>query len=187
MRVIPAIDLTPHSYTNMSRSDSRRCPHCGAITVLDSGSALVVLSPYKLPRLSVSRDTIIRCRLCDADGAEAFAWLCEGAIDLLLINLKLPGGMSDLEIAEGARAYQPDAAVLILTGAASLQTPWAIHPRIISRPCSRRPVHRTSWSRWRRLSRSSTRFTGSKRSAQPLCAPGRRGRTVDRRVHEREL
>jgi len=55
-----------------------------------------------------------------ADGAEAFAWLREGAFDLLLIDLKLPGGVSGLEIAEGARAYQPDAAVLILTGSSEL-------------------------------------------------------------------
>jgi DNA-binding NtrC family response regulator len=56
-----------------------------------------------------------------ADGAEAFAWLRQGAFDLLLIDLKLPGGVSGLEIAEYARAYQPDAAVLILTGSSELE------------------------------------------------------------------
>jgi DNA-binding response OmpR family regulator len=56
-----------------------------------------------------------------ADGAEAFAWLRQGTFDLLLIDLKLPGGVSGLEIAEGARAYQPDAVVLILTGSSELE------------------------------------------------------------------
>jgi DNA-binding response OmpR family regulator len=55
-----------------------------------------------------------------ADGAEAFAWLRKGAFDLLLIDLGLPGGVSGLDIAQGARAYQPDAAVLILTGSSEL-------------------------------------------------------------------
>jgi CheY-like chemotaxis protein len=55
-----------------------------------------------------------------ADGAEAFTWLREGVFDLLLIDLGLPGGVSGLEIAQGARVYQPDAAVLILTGSSEL-------------------------------------------------------------------
>jgi DNA-binding response OmpR family regulator len=56
-----------------------------------------------------------------ADGAEAFAWLRQGTFDLLLIDLKLPGGVSGLEIAESARTSQPDAAVLILTGSSELE------------------------------------------------------------------
>jgi DNA-binding response OmpR family regulator len=55
-----------------------------------------------------------------ADGAEAFARLRQGAFDLLLIDLGLPGGVSGLEIAQRARASQPDAAVLILTGSSEL-------------------------------------------------------------------
>jgi DNA-binding response OmpR family regulator len=51
-----------------------------------------------------------------ADGAEAFVWLRQGTFDLLLIDLGLPGGVSGLEIAQRAGAYQPEAAVLILTG-----------------------------------------------------------------------
>jgi DNA-binding response OmpR family regulator len=58
--------------------------------------------------------------LTAADGAEAFAWLHQGAFDLLLIDLGLPG-MSGLEIAQEARVYQPDAAVLILTGSSELE------------------------------------------------------------------
>lgn len=56
-----------------------------------------------------------------ADAQEAFTWLREGAFDLLLIDLMLPGRVSGLDIAEGARAYQPDAAVLILTGSSELE------------------------------------------------------------------
>ena len=56
-----------------------------------------------------------------ADAQEAFTWLREGAFDLLLIDLMLPGRVSGLDIAEGARAYQPDAAVLILTGGSELE------------------------------------------------------------------
>jgi DNA-binding response OmpR family regulator len=55
-----------------------------------------------------------------ADGAEAYAQLRQGAFELLLIDLKLPGGVSGQEIAQSARAYQPDAAVLILTGSSEL-------------------------------------------------------------------
>ncbi len=55
-----------------------------------------------------------------ADSQEAYAWLRQGAFDLLLIDLKLPGGVSGLDIAQGARAYQPDAVVLILTGSSEL-------------------------------------------------------------------
>ena len=45
-----------------------------------------------------------------ADAQEAFTWLREGAFDLLLIDLMLPGRVSGLDIAEGARAYQPETA-----------------------------------------------------------------------------
>jgi DNA-binding response OmpR family regulator len=55
-----------------------------------------------------------------ADHEEAFAWLRQGAFDLLLIDLMLLGGVSGLEVAESARAYQPDMAVLILTGSSEL-------------------------------------------------------------------
>jgi DNA-binding NtrC family response regulator len=51
---------------------------------------------------------------------EAFTWMRKGAFDLLLIDLRLPGGVGGLEIAEAARASQPDAAVLILTGSSEL-------------------------------------------------------------------
>jgi DNA-binding response OmpR family regulator len=54
-----------------------------------------------------------------ADGAEAFAWLHQGAFDLLLIDLGLPD-MSGLEIAQSAGVSQPEAAVLILTGSSEL-------------------------------------------------------------------
>lgn len=56
-----------------------------------------------------------------ADAQEAFTWLRERAFDLLLIDLRLPGRVSGLDIAEGARVYQPDAAVLILTGSSDLE------------------------------------------------------------------
>jgi DNA-binding NtrC family response regulator len=55
-----------------------------------------------------------------ADAEEALAWLRDGTFELLLIDLLLPGGMSGLEIAEDAHIYQPDAAVLILTGSSEL-------------------------------------------------------------------
>ncbi len=55
-----------------------------------------------------------------ANGAEAFAWLCQAAFDLLVIDLRLPGGVSGLEIALAARRSQSDAAVLILTGSSEL-------------------------------------------------------------------
>jgi DNA-binding response OmpR family regulator len=54
-----------------------------------------------------------------ADGAEAFTWLREGVFDLLLIDLGLPD-VSGLKIAQSAGAFQPGAAVLILTGSSEL-------------------------------------------------------------------
>ncbi|MEP7188545.1 MAG: response regulator [Roseiflexaceae bacterium] len=54
------------------------------------------------------------------NGAEAFAWLCQAAFDLLVIDLLLPGGVSGLDIALAARMSQSDAAVLILTGSSEL-------------------------------------------------------------------
>ena len=56
-----------------------------------------------------------------ADAPEAFKWLREGMFDLLLLDLKLLGRVSGLDIAERARAYQPDVAVLILTGSSELE------------------------------------------------------------------
>ena len=47
-------------------------------------------------------------------------WLRDGAFDLLLIDLKLPDGVSGLVIAQRACVSQPDAAVLILTGSSEL-------------------------------------------------------------------
>ena len=55
-----------------------------------------------------------------ADGVEALALLCQHPFELLLVDLKLPGGMSGLEIAQRARADQPDLAILILTGSAEV-------------------------------------------------------------------
>ncbi|MEO7911797.1 MAG: response regulator [Roseiflexaceae bacterium] len=83
--------------------------------------------------LVVDDESIIRCTLeillrrqgyavwSAADAPEAFRWLRTGTFDLLLIDLKLPGHTSGLDIAEEARAYQPDAAVLILTGSTALE------------------------------------------------------------------
>ena len=55
-----------------------------------------------------------------ADAEAALAWLREGTFELLLIDLLLPGRMSGLEVAASAHAYQPNAAVLILTGNSEL-------------------------------------------------------------------
>lgn len=83
--------------------------------------------------LVVDDEAVIRCTLetmlrrqgyvvwTAADAQEAFTWLREGAFDLLLLDLKLPSRMSGLDIAHGACAYQPDAAVLLLTGSSALE------------------------------------------------------------------
>jgi DNA-binding NtrC family response regulator len=56
-----------------------------------------------------------------ADAQEAFKWLLAGTFDLLLIDLKLSGVVSGLDIAQAAQTYQPNAAVLILTGSSELE------------------------------------------------------------------
>ena len=48
-------------------------------------------------------------------GSAALALLLQEPFDLFLIDLVLPG-MSGLEIAQHARAHQPDAAIILLTG-----------------------------------------------------------------------
>jgi two-component system response regulator PilR (NtrC family) len=87
--------------------------------------------PYQI--LVVDDEAVIRCTLeillrrqryavwTAADAPEAFRWLREGTFDLLLLDLKLLGRVSGLDIAARARAYQPDVAVLILTGSSELE------------------------------------------------------------------
>jgi DNA-binding response OmpR family regulator len=51
-------------------------------------------------------------------GSEALAWLLREHFDLFVIDLVLPG-MSGLEVANAARAHQPNAAIIVLTGSDS--------------------------------------------------------------------
>jgi CheY-like chemotaxis protein len=54
-----------------------------------------------------------------SSGAEALALIEQQPFDLLLLDLKMPG-MSGLEVAQRARALQPAAKILILTGSSQI-------------------------------------------------------------------
>lgn len=51
-----------------------------------------------------------------ADSVAADAWLHHRTFDLLILDIHLPGKVSGFDIAHRVRMYQPDVAVLILTG-----------------------------------------------------------------------
>lgn len=53
-------------------------------------------------------------------GAEALALIEQQPFDLLLLDLKMPG-MSGIEVAQRARALQPAAKILILTGSSQIE------------------------------------------------------------------
>jgi DNA-binding response OmpR family regulator len=102
----------PQSYAHSGRRDLMNQPYARILLVDDEAVIRRTLGTL-LRRQGYEVWTA-------ADGPEGFAWLREGVFDLLLIDLMLPGGMSGLEIAQRAHAYQPDAAVLILTGSSEL-------------------------------------------------------------------
>jgi DNA-binding response OmpR family regulator len=56
-----------------------------------------------------------------ADGEAALALLHQRPFDLVLLDLKMPG-LSGIEVAQRARALQPEVALLILTGHGSLES-----------------------------------------------------------------
>ena len=55
-----------------------------------------------------------------SSGAEALALIEQQPFDLLLLDLKMPG-MSGIEVAQRARALQPAAKILILTGSSQIE------------------------------------------------------------------
>jgi CheY-like chemotaxis protein len=85
--------------------------HAARILVVDDEAAIRFTLATVLRRQGYAVTTA-------ANSVEAWDLLCQEPFDLLLVDLKLPGGMSGLEIAERARADQPDTAILILTGSA---------------------------------------------------------------------
>ena len=54
-----------------------------------------------------------------SNGAEALTLIEQQPFDLLLLDLKMPG-LSGLDVAQRARALQPRAGVLILTGSSQI-------------------------------------------------------------------
>jgi DNA-binding response OmpR family regulator len=56
------------------------------------------------------------------DGAEAFAQLEDRPFDLLLVDLRMPGGVSGLDVLRRARAEWPDMQVIVLTAHGSVGT-----------------------------------------------------------------
>ena len=57
-----------------------------------------------------------------ASGEEALAQLAEQAFDVILLDIKMPGGMDGIETLREIRKRQPLAQVILLTGHASVET-----------------------------------------------------------------
>jgi DNA-binding response OmpR family regulator len=84
----------------------------GRILIVDDEAAIRMT----LERLLQRRGYAV---MAAASGEEAVTLLDRHTFDLLLLDLKLPG-ISGLDVAWHARALQPTAAILLLTGHAAL-------------------------------------------------------------------
>jgi CheY-like chemotaxis protein len=78
------------------------------ILVVDDEAAVVFTLDVLLQRYGYRVTTT-------TTGSEALALILRDRFDLFLIDLVLPG-MSGLEVAKAARAHQPNAAIILLTG-----------------------------------------------------------------------
>jgi DNA-binding response OmpR family regulator len=89
--------------------------------VKQQGARILVVDDEDAIRLTL--DTMLRRRgyavTTAGNGAEALTLIEQQPFDLLLLDLMMPG-LSGLDVARHARAQQPTAAILILTGSSSI-------------------------------------------------------------------
>jgi DNA-binding NtrC family response regulator len=57
-----------------------------------------------------------------ASGEQALALLAERSFDVILLDIKMPGGMDGIETLHAIKKRQPLAEVILLTGHASIET-----------------------------------------------------------------
>jgi DNA-binding NtrC family response regulator len=57
-----------------------------------------------------------------ASGREAVRRIGEAPFDVVLLDIKMPGGMDGIEVLREIKQQRPDTAVILLTGHASLET-----------------------------------------------------------------
>jgi len=84
------------------------------VLVVDDEAAIRLTLDVILRRVGYSVTTV-------ANGEEALAWLMEHPVDLLLLDLGLPG-ISGLEVAHYAQEHHPSAVVVFLTGSSDFNS-----------------------------------------------------------------
>jgi len=55
-------------------------------------------------------------------GEAAISSLSQGAFDVVLLDIKMPGGMDGIDVLREIKRVQPEAEVILLTGHASIET-----------------------------------------------------------------
>jgi len=92
-------------------------------STLLSGARLMVVDDERTTRLSLSEIFTLRGAhvVTAADGQEALGRLRESTIDLMVLDLKMPG-MSGLQVAEEAQRLSPGTVIILLTAHASVDS-----------------------------------------------------------------
>ena len=92
-------------------------------STLLSGARLMVVDDERTTRLSLSEIFTLRGAhvVTAADGQEALGKLRESTIDLMVLDLKMPG-MSGLQVAEEAQRLSPGTVIILLTAHASVDS-----------------------------------------------------------------
>jgi DNA-binding response OmpR family regulator len=92
-------------------------------STLLSGAHLMVVDDERTTRLSLSEIFTLRGAhvIMAADGQEALNKLRESTVDLIVLDLKMPG-MSGLQVAEEAQRLSPGTVVILLTAHASVDS-----------------------------------------------------------------
>ena len=92
-------------------------------STLLSGAHLMVVDDERTTRLSLSEIFTLRGAhvVMAADGQEALNKLRESTVDLMVLDLKMPG-MSGLQVAEEAQRLSPGTVIILLTAHASVDS-----------------------------------------------------------------
>ena len=92
-------------------------------STLLNGARLMIVDDERTTRLSLSEIFTLRGAqvVTDADGQEALNRLRESPIDLVVLDLKMPG-MSGLQVAEEVQRISPGTVIILLTAHASVDS-----------------------------------------------------------------